>query len=195
MATPSATEQLRAALSSTDAATRNAGVEQALALGAAAVPALLQLLVDEPAARAPAMYALAQLADARAQAAFEAALADADEAVRAHAAVGLARSGHPRALPALLQTLDDAPDWLHLDRTPAVDALAAIGLPAAPPLLALMDGAESTTRLHAQRAFEGIVALHGGAAAPAIDYRHDAPPGDRAAAVQRWRDWLAAQRS
>src|SRR4051812_35540599 len=129
--------QMQQALRSPDVQVQNEGVASALALGAVAVPALLALWADGSAPRAQVMYALAQLGQASAHAVFEAGLHDADEAVRAQAAVGMANSGHAQALQALLQTLDDAPDRLHLDQTPAVQALPALGAVAAPALLDL----------------------------------------------------------
>lgn len=191
---PSTLAQALDALRSADVLLQNEGVTLVVSLGTAAVPALLGLLNDPAAARAQVMYALAQLADPRAHPAFQAALTDADENVRAQAAAGLARSGHPNGLPALLQTLNDAPDLLHLDRTPAVDALPAFGLAAAPALLDRMADADTMTRLHAQRAFEGVVARLGAAAPAGSAYAYDADESLRAAALQRWRAWLAQQR-
>ena len=183
------------ALRSPDVRVQNEGVDRALALGAVAVPALLSLLADGSASRAQVMYALAQLGDSRAHDAFEAGLLDTDDTVRAHAAVGMAQSGHPDALRALLQTLDDAPDRLHLDLTPAALALPALGAAAAPALLDLMRAAAPMTRLHAQRAFEGLIARLGIAAPPGPAYAHDAAAPARQAAVQRWRDALDLPRT
>lgn len=108
----------------------------------------------------------------------------------------------------LLAALDDAPDELHGDITPAVLALADLGWVAAPALLDHMLAASADTRLHAQRAFEGILmhdygfvrgrgfanrddekrfrelwATHGG-------YTHDASQARRKMAVEAWRGWL-----
>lgn len=111
----------------------------------------------------------------------------------------------------LLATLDNAPDELHGDITPAVLALAELGWVAAPALLDLMLADAADTRLHAQRAFEGIVmrdfgfvrgrgfassddenrfrelwATHGG-------YAYDASEARRSLAVETWRGWLKEQ--
>lgn len=57
----------------------------------------------------------------------------------------------------LLKRIDEAPDELHVDLTPAADELVTIGRPALPGLLNLMASSKAETRLHAQRAFEGIL--------------------------------------
>ena len=103
------------------------------------------------------MYALSSIGDPRAVAAFRRGLDDPAESVRASAATGLARLGTEDALAACIRTLDDAPDPLHLDMTPAVDALGGMGLSAAPALLAPLASANSLTRLHAERALQQIV--------------------------------------
>ncbi|MDD3676988.1 hypothetical protein [Thauera propionica] len=57
----------------------------------------------------------------------------------------------------LLTQIDADPDPLHSDHTPAVWALIETGRPALPGLLNLMASSNEETRLHAQRAFEGIL--------------------------------------
>jgi HEAT repeat protein len=120
--------------------------------------------------------------------------------------VGLAQLGDPGAVDALIRTIDDAPDPMHLDSTPAVGALGALGLKTVPPLLDLLDAPEQLTRLHAQRAFEhAVYRRHGfvpGRGFPddaaeeaarndlsASGYDYDAEPAERAAAIQRLRAW------
>jgi hypothetical protein len=113
-------------------------------------------------------------------------------------------------LAALLARIDDDPDPLHLDSTPAATALAAAGRPALPGLLALMAAPQPHTRMRAQRAFEGVLlrelgfvpgqgfatregeqrlrdlwAAHGG-------YAWDAPEPVRASAIAAWQAWLAS---
>ena len=197
-----------AALRSGDPLVRNDGVTAAVSLGVPAVPALISLLNEPAAARAQTMYALSEIADARAQPAFVAALGDGDEFVRAHAASGLARIGDPQALAACLHTIDDGADAMHLDRTPAVGALGGMGLEAVPALLDLLMAASETTRLHAQRALESIVQRrHGFVAGSGFpsrrgeaamrdewrangDYDHAHDTASRAAAQAAWRGWL-----
>jgi HEAT repeat protein len=60
-------------------------------------------------------------------------------------------------LDAWLAAIDDDPDPAHLDVTPAVRALGAMGDRAVPPLLDLLLSESEETRLHAQRALELIV--------------------------------------
>ncbi len=197
-----------AALRSADIDTRNDGVAAAVAAGAAAVPVLLALSREAGAARAPAMYALAELADPRARDTFVAGLSDANEAVRAQAARGLARIGDPQGIEACLNALNDDPDPLHNDQTPAVQALGALGLRAVPGLLERMGSDDALTRLRAQRAFELVLGRrHGfvpgqgfdtpaGEAAMRAewqaqgDYDHGAPPARRTQAIAQWRQWL-----
>ena len=57
----------------------------------------------------------------------------------------------------LLKRIDETPDELHIDLTPAANELVTIGRPALPGLLNLMASTNQETRLHAQRAFEGIL--------------------------------------
>lgn len=196
------------ALRSDDLMTQNEGVAAAIQIGAAVVPGLLSLLEERGVNRAQVMYALAQIGDSRAEQAFLAGLKDGDERVRAYGAQGLVRINHPDAMAACVQTLNDAADKLHLDRTPSVEALGTMGLQAVPLLLdALMDNNE-VTRLHAQRALELILSRrHGfraGQGFPSTeaaemmrtewqhlgDYDFAADVQRRGDAVAKWRRWL-----
>jgi hypothetical protein len=129
-----------------------------------------------------------------------AALDSADETVRANAALALARSGHPRALDACVATLDDAPSPAHADFTPAVFGLIEIGRPALLRLVPKLRDESAMTRLHAQRAVEGITRRRfgfdglnwpaGGYARWAdwwtgIGYQYDVPAQQRELAVAR----------
>ena len=137
------------------------------------------------------------------------ALDDPDEYVRAEAAARLAESGEPGALEACIRTLDDGADPAHLDITPAVRALSTMGEQALPALLAPLDSDDSMTRLHAQRAVEGVFYAQRGfragqgfpspadesrvrAELTAIGYAYDAAPEQRRAAIARLRNRLAA---
>ncbi len=109
----------------------------------------------------------------------------------------------------LLAAIDESPDELHLDYTPAVWALAELGWPVASRLLDLMAVAGEMTRLRAARALELIVERdHGFIADSGFpnpetedavrelwarngDYRYDADERARAESVRRWRNWLA----
>lgn len=110
---------------------------------------------------------------------------------------------------ALLARIDENPDELHLDSTPAVTALAAAGRPALPGLLDLMAAPQPHTRLRAQRAFEGVLMRElgfvpgQGFATPDGEqrlralwaaqggYAWDAPEPARAGAIAAWQAWLA----
>src|SRR3954453_4329678 len=105
-----------------------------------------------------------------------------DENVRAEAAAALHRMGHPRALEACLRTLNDAPDPLHADRTPAVQCLIEIGTPALAPLIDLLASDDRNTRMHAERAVQGITRRRFGFDGFAW------PEG----AMERWMDWWSA---
>lgn len=107
-----------------------------------------------------------------------------------------------------LAVLDEHPDKLHLDRTPAVGRLIEIGEPALAPLVEHLAHADWMHRQRAQRAVEGItrrVFGFDGSAWPeaalerwttwwssiAYDARDDEPA--RTAAIDRLRIWLAAR--
>jgi HEAT repeats len=105
-----------------------------------------------------------------------------DENVRARAAAALHLLGHPRALEACLRALDDAPDPLHADRTPAVRCLIEIGEPALLPLIDRLASDDPDTRMRAERAVQGITRRRFGFDGFAW------PDG----AMERWMDWWSA---
>lgn len=114
------------------------------------------------------------------------------------------------ALADLLRRIDEAPDELHGDVTPAVNGLIALGRSALASVLDMMASPRSNTRLHAQRAFEGILMREQGFApgqgfttpdgedrfralwSTQGGYAWDAPATPRAQALVAWRTWLAA---
>lgn len=110
-----------------------------------------------------------------------------DEDVRAQAALRLAELDDPYALEALIRTLDDGAGPNHVDITPAVSALGAMGERALPALIEPLGAEDELTRLHAQRALEG--AIHHGSRPQlrTVDYAYDAEPEARRAAVARLR--------
>ncbi len=197
-----------AAINSDDVLKQNEGVAAAIRIGAAAVPELLKVLEHGGMQRMQAMYALAEIADARAAAAFRAGLNDGDQRVRAYAARGLAAIGDPQAQAAAIATLNDAPDELHLDSTPSVTTLGAMGLKVVPAVLDLLMSEDEMTRLHAQRVLEKILATHHGmvagkgfpsaAAEQAMraewsangNYGYSAPVDTRRTSVEKWRAWI-----
>jgi len=111
-------------------------------------------------------------------------------------------------IPSLLARIDEEPDKLHSDMTPAVEALIEIGEPALGPVLELMLSPGRETRMHAQRVLEGVtLRLHGFRPGQGWDDQSreddwrrfwkslgdldwDAPEASRADAVALWREWL-----
>src|SRR5207248_6211778 len=109
---------------------------------------LLTLITDDsPVRRAQTMYALSEIRAHDAADAFLKGLRDSDERVRAYAASGLARIGHPNALAAAIETINDAPDQMHLDLTPSVFTLGRMGIPAAAELVELLMSEDQSIRL------------------------------------------------
>jgi hypothetical protein len=105
-----------------------------------------------------------------------------------------------------IASLDDDPDPLHGDQTPAVRRLAQIGAPAVSALGAPLMADSAMTRLHAQRAWESIVYGRYGFAPGAgfpddaaeesaasviaqVSYDFEQSDGERKAAVSRMLDW------
>ena len=116
----------------------------------------------------------------------------------------------PSRIDEYVRAIDDDPDLLHLDVTPASQALADIGLPAVPALLDLLGADSEETRLHAQRALEMVVYgqtwFVSGRGFPSAEaeqaarddligagYEHDDPPERREAAIARLRGWHERQ--
>lgn len=107
----------------------------------------------------------------------------------------------------LLGRLGEDADPLHMDMTPAVQELAAIGLPVLPHLEDALLSDDEMTRLHAQRVLEGAVYRHHGfrpgrgwehpegeARVRAVfqangTYDFEAPPEKRREVVRAWMDW------
>jgi HEAT repeat protein len=117
-------------------------------------------------------------------------LDDPDEDVRAQAAYRLAEIGDPYALDALIRTLDDGAGPNHVDITPSVSALGAMGDRALPALLEPLSADDELTRLHAQRALEAVEHHGSRLELGEVGYAYDAAPGEREAAVDRLRTVL-----
>jgi hypothetical protein len=108
----------------------------------------------------------------------------------------------------LVAAINDNPNLLHGDRTPAVEALVQRGMDALPHVLPLLEQGDEPTRMRAQRVLEGVThawveerhpsrPLTQGATAEwqklwrengSYDWRASAGP--RAEAVRLWRGWL-----
>jgi HEAT repeats len=188
---------------------QNEGVARAIQIGAPLVIDLLSLLEERGVNRAQVLYVLARIGDPGAERAFLAGLRDSNEYARAYAAQGLVRIGHPDAMAACIKTLNDAADELHVEMTPSVRALGAMGVKVVPPLLELLKQDDELTRLRGQRALElflgqrhGFQEGHGfpsDAAAKSMraewqangDYDYRADANSRSASVELWRRRLA----
>jgi HEAT repeat protein len=187
-------------LASADFNLRARALAGLVALGRAATPALLPLLVDSDARlRALAAQALAEIGDPDNAEAFALALRDPDAQVRGRAAQGLARIGDPRAIAALIQTLHDLPDVLHDPATLATHLLMHYGAAALPHVVPLLQSPDAATRGRAWLVVYGVVA----GLAEVGDwqalwlslgsYHPDAAEPTRAAAAALWLDWTKRQ--
>jgi hypothetical protein len=120
-------------------------------------------------------------------------------------------SADPARAQELVRAIDDEPDRLHVDLTPAVNALIELGLPGARAALDVLNAEGELTRLRGQRVLEAVVMRHFGwragqgfpdaaseERARAViaangPYDAEADPVARADSVERWRSWLAEQ--
>lgn len=111
-----------------------------------------------------------------------------------------------------LAAFDEKADPLHADITPSVLALIELGLPGVEAVLDRLNAPARLTRKRAQRVIDGALARHLGwvssvgfptpesaerarAITEANGYDADANEPSRLAAIARWRDWLAAERT
>ena len=110
-------------------------------------------------------------------------------------AAGLGRVGDPRAVEALVRTIDDRQDVLHYPYTSSVYGLIALGAPALPAVAPLLDASNPVTRQRAYAVLQSVVE-----AMPEIgDWqglwerlgRYDPHDDAQAAAAAQWRDWIA----
>lgn len=163
----------------------------------------------DPARRKPLLQMLVELRDPRAADVFREGLRSDDEDVRALSATGLSTLGTEDAVEAWLSVINDAPDPLHHDVTPAVVALARLGVHVLPSILRLLDSPDAPTRQRAQKVLERVTfsdvtdgakprPLSNAAAsqwtalwAENGSYQWDAPEPQRRTAIERWRRWIA----
>jgi HEAT repeat protein len=170
--------------------------------GAKAVPALLARLTTHITLdhRKAIFRVLLRIKDPRAESVFRDALQADDEDLRAMGARGLHTLGAADALSAAVATINDSPDMLHADLTPAVNTLAEIGLPAIPDVLNLLASDDRFTRMHAQRALERITLANRSRADWQTlweqngAYNFDAPASQRARSIDSWRRWYITQK-
>jgi hypothetical protein len=112
----------------------------------------------------------------------------------------------------LVQKIDENPDRLHADVTPAVLQLMDLGLPGAKAVLELLDAPEWLTRIRVQRVIEGVVMRRNGwqpgqgypephegqekvatVLASNGSYNAKAPSEHRREAIAKWRQWIEAE--
>jgi HEAT repeat protein len=190
--------------------TRSAARDLLVQTGASVVDKLLSALAGDldPEHRKMIMRVLLELNDPHSEEVFRKSLDSDDEDMRAIAATGLYWLGAVDALEACLKTIDDAPDMLHYDTTPSVQALTKIGLPALHSLLPLLDAEDERTRQHAQKVLEQVTfneikkALNPPPLSPLAttewrkvwesngDYQWNGPAEQRRAAIKRWEQWI-----
>jgi hypothetical protein len=115
-------------------------------------------------------------------------------------------------IPAWIRAINENPDMLHLDYTPAVYKLSACGPKAAIATLPLLQSDNALERLRAQRVLEGVIhrkygwkpgqgyllGSNGEEKTKALweemgNYHVDASPGARAASIKKWGKWLQNQ--
>ncbi len=116
------------------------------------------------------------------------------------------------SIPIWVQTINENPDMLHLDYTPAVHKLAGGGLKAALAILPLLHGEDIWERLRAQRVLEGVIQRTydwkpGQGYPPQSNgeqefktlwqqmgnYNGDASAEVRTASEKKWKEWLQNQ--
>ena len=113
---------------------------------------------------------------------------------------------------ALIAKIDENPDILHSDYTPAVSELVRIGEPALPMVLPLMEHANEMTRLRASHVLEIVtMEMHGfswghgwnkeGGEAKwrafwhsLGDLRYDASLAERQTAMRLWYEWIRTRK-
>jgi hypothetical protein len=108
----------------------------------------------------------------------------------------------------LVRTINDDPDELHGDFTPAVLKLMTKGLPAARAILPLLNSQDFASRARAYRVLEGVIKIRNGWApgqgykdregqertqatlAANGNYNAQMEEPQRRAAIEKWRSWL-----
>lgn len=199
-ATAARLAQLRARLLDPDPDVSSAALAQLIGMGKAATPLLIEALGHANArTRRIAAEGLGDVADRGSADALHRATQDSSGEVRARAATALHRLADPRALAALIATLDDYPDVLHSPYTASMYPLMRSGKAVLPLLLPLLRANEAVTRKRALLILKAVVSQHyapqdwdalwqklGG-------YDAAAPQAERDKAAQQWQDWLASQ--
>jgi HEAT repeat protein len=178
-----------------------AAYRELLRLGKPAVPVLVQALTHADArTRRLAAEGLGELRELREPASADALFAatrDSNGEVRARAATALHKLGDPRALTALVATLNDYPDELHNPYTASMYPLMNGG-PAVLPLVApLLLAADLDSRERAFLIVRAVVSRHYKQEAWTTLWetlgRYDpaAPQAARDDAARQWQDWVS----
>jgi hypothetical protein len=112
-------------------------------------------------------------------------------------------------IPRWVSAINDDPDLLHTDYTPAVHRLSECGLTAAQAILPLLNSTNEQERLRAQRVLEGVIKRRFGwqsgqgftnyeveqnyIALMQLNgnYQADAPEARRLDAIKSWNHWLS----
>lgn len=112
-------------------------------------------------------------------------------------------------IPLWVSTINDDPDLLHADYTPAVHRLAECGLAALRAILPLLNSTHEIERVRAQRVLEGIIkrryGWHPGQGFTNYEaeqhynalmqlngnYQANAPETWRLQAIEKWNQWLS----
>lgn len=136
-------------LSSPDSIVRDQALGLLVSYGTRATAALLPLL-DDDALRPRAARALGYIADPTTADRLAGLLADADPLVRSHAAYGLYQMKDPRAVEALIQTIDDFPVPTMYPATQSTDALRTLGAAVLPRVADLLTAPSADTRARAR---------------------------------------------
>lgn len=142
--------------------------------------------------------ALAFIADPSSVETFAAHVADADGRIRGNAANGLAQLRDPRALDALINTLNDYPALNQYPSTLSTAGLIELGRAALPRLGPLLSSPDVMTRVRASYVLQNIVTAMPGEDWPARwralgSYVATSTDDDaRERAAEMWRAWIAA---
>ncbi len=151
-------EELIGYLENADADVRGLALGELIKRGNSAITSLIEALGNTNAqVRALAAEGLATIAKPSTADNLAAALNDADGRVRAQAATGLARMNDSRAIQALIRTLGDNPDLLHIPYTQSATTLIEMGPRVLPELARALKSEDESTRIRAIWIIQEIV--------------------------------------
>lgn len=146
-------------LSTPDGILRDQTIALLVSYGTRATAALVPLLdSDNLELRARAARVLGYVADPTTADRLAALLGDADPFVRSHAAYGLFQMNDPRALDALIATIDDFPSPMAHPATQSTSALRSMGAAVLPRVADLLSAPSAETRARARLVIVQIAA-------------------------------------